>query len=180
MSITTPIDPATEFPKVEKMLYTLAWRTANTYPVSFEEARSEACYAFMRACQDYKSERGQKFSSWAYYWAWTKLKDLVIARSKDPLTFIEIEEDLLGEAPPERAESLDLLEELSEDAREIVEMILETPEELIGVVMTPRRLLHRVKDYMVARKGKSRNQVNLAVDEITIKFRQAWRQVTVA
>jgi len=108
------------------------------------------------------------------------LKDLVIARSKDPLTFIEIEEDLLGEAPPERAESLDLLEELSEDAREIVEMILETPEELIGVVMTPRRLLHRVKDYMVARKGKSRNQVNLAVDEITIKFRQAWRQVTVA
>jgi DNA-directed RNA polymerase specialized sigma subunit len=177
MKTTTPnnIDPSVEFPKVEKMLYNLAWKTAETYPITFEDAKSEAYWAFMKACQDYNPDRGQKFSSWCYFWVWTRLKDVITFRTKDPLTFIEIDEDLLGEAPPTQSESLEVIESLSSEAREIVAMLLESPKELIGQVTTTNRLLNRVKDYMV-RKGIKKDRVEEAVTEITIALRQSWGQ----
>lgn len=169
---TNNIDPEVEFPKVEKMLYALAWKYAKTYPVTFEEARSEVFFAFMRACGDFKPERGMKFSSWCYTWAWQHLKTWVTKRTVDPLEFVEIKEELLGEAPPERSDLLDLASELSGDAQEIVNLLIEIPEEFHGVSMTAKQLMKRVKDYLV-RKGRNRQHVDRAHQEICLCFQRA-------
>lgn len=170
------INPETEFPNVEKMLYNLAWKTANTYPVTFEEARSEAYWAFMNACRDFNptKAKGSKFSSWCYFWVWTHLKTFVTKRSVDPLCFVEMNEDLVGTAPAERSESLDLIEDLSEDAKEIISLLLETPEELIGMSLTTRQLVKGVKNYLVKKKKRNKEKVDKAFEEARIHLQEAW------
>jgi hypothetical protein len=168
------INPQEVFPSVEKMLYRLAWNTANTYPVTFEEARSEAYYAFMRACQDYKPDKGAKFSSWCYFWVWTHLKTFVTKRTVDPLTFLELDDDLTGAAPPIKSECLDLVEELSGDAKEIINLLIETPRELIGLTMTPKQFMKKVKEYLVQKQGRCPQRVDKAHKELSTCFQEAW------
>lgn len=172
------IDPVVEFPKVEKMLYSLAWKFSNQYPLTFEEARSEAYYGFMRACQDYDPARG-KFSTWVYYWAWCRLKDVVMKAAKDPLDFMEINDDILGGAEPPKSMAMECLDDLSSDARELVDLLLETPGELVGLALGPERYLKRVKDYMV-KNGWSRSRIEKAVTEAQMTFRSAWGHPTMA
>jgi len=167
------VNPEEEFPKVEKMLYNLAWKFTNTYPIDFEEAKREAYYAFVRACYDYNPARETKFSSWAYTWVWCHLKTLITKRTTDPLTFIEVKEEIFGEAAPERSPTLDMIDDLSEDAKEIIGLLLETPGELIGSKMTPRQFLYKVKEILV-RGGKPKERVDKAHKEICEKFQAAW------
>jgi hypothetical protein len=130
MNTATPtIDPDIALPQVEKMLYKLAWKTAQSYPVPFEEAKSEAYYAFVRACQDFRPDKGTKFSSWCYFWVWTHLKTFVMRRSGDPLTFVEIDDDLCGEAPLEVSAEISLVKDLPNDARELFSLLCEAPRE---------------------------------------------------
>jgi len=170
------VDPIVEFPKVEKILYKVAWNFSQNYPITFEECKSEAYYAFMKACEDYKPERGQKFSSWAYYWAWCKLKDLVMRRSAEPLDFMEINEELLGAAPPAQIESLELIDDLSADAKEIISLLVESPAELIslGAPMTAKQLMKKVKEYLVEECGKDKKVVEAAHKELQTRFQTAW------
>lgn len=171
MKLTNTIDPEVELPKVEKMLYSLAWKTSNAYPVSFEEAKAEAYFAFMKACEQFDPKRGAKFSSWCYFWTWTHLKTFVTKRTVDPLCFVELDDDLTGEAPPERSEFMESLADLSEDAKEIISLLLETPGEILELgAPTPKRILKRVKDYLVERKGKKWLHVEVAVEEIICKL----------
>jgi len=156
------------------MLYSLAWRCANTYPVPFDEAKSEAYYAFMRACNDFNPSRGAKFSSWCYFWVWTHLKTFVTKRTVDPLTFMDINEELVGAAPPQRSESMEMIEDLSADAKEIISLLIETPAEILGGCPVPaKQLLNKVKKYLVE-QGKDRRAVERAQQEITLRFREAW------
>lgn len=168
-----PIDPEVEFPKVQKMIYGLAWRTSQAYPISYDECLSEAYMAFMRACGDYQPKRGTKFSSWVYFWVWTKLKDLVMKRSKEPLEFVDINEELVGAAPPVQIESLELIDDLSSDAKEIISLLIETPRELLGMAMTPKQLMSKVKGHMI-KKGRNPKQVEKAHKELCNRFQEAW------
>lgn len=167
------VDPIEMFPKVEKMICKFAWQYSETYPVSFEEARSEAYYAFMRACADYRPEEKTKFSSWCYFWIWTHLKTWITKRTVEPITFMEINEEMVGTATPDRAESLELVDDLSEDAKEIISLILETPSEISASVVTVRRLLGEIKRYLV-KKGRSKKRVESAHKEICVRFQSAW------
>lgn len=169
------IDPTVEFPKVEKMLYQLAWKTSEAYSIPFEECKAEAYYGFMKACGLYRPDKGNKFSSWVYFITWAVLKDMVIGRSKDPLTFVELEDDCLGAAAPERAACLEVLDSLSAEARELVEMLLESPKEVWGQVTTPHQLLAKVKDHMIW-WGQSPERVKAAIQEITVALRTYWGQ----
>ena len=159
---------------VEKIVHKLAWDTAQRYPISYEESLSEAHLAFMKAVQSYNPERGTQFSSWCYFTVWTHLKDVVMKRSKERVFFIpEVTEEMAGEAPPTEAPSVQLAKELGEDAKLLVEMLLETPEELIGRPLTPKRLLTEVKKILHS-KGWSWNRINDTVNQITTALRAAW------
>lgn len=168
-----PIDPEVALPQVEKIIFQLAHKFSNMYPIPYDECLSEGYMAFMRACEDYNPKRKMKFSSWVYYWVWCKLKDLVMKRSKEPVCFVEINDDLTVAAPAVKSECLDLVAEMSSDAKEIISLLIETPRELIGVAMTPRQYMSRVKGHLV-RKGRCPKEVDKAHKELTIRFQEAW------
>lgn len=171
MNNTLTVDPDKEFPLLEKMLYSLAWRFSNTYPISFDEAKSEAYYAFVRACYDFKSARRTKFSSWVYYWVWTHLKTLVTKRTVEPIVFVDMDENQEGEAAPDQSLPKDVFEDLTEDAKEIISLLLETPSELLGgEELRPSRLLKRVREHLI-HKGKTQDDLEWAEREITMKLR---------
>jgi len=178
MNRKMPIDPNEVFPQVENMLYSLAWSTAKKYPVTFEEARSEAYFAFMKACTEYSraKSKGGKFSSWCYFKTWTHLKTWITKRTNDRLVFMENNdrEDTMAIAAPATVSShIELVEDLSEDAREMVNMLVETPAELLGLSMSPKRFMKRVKECLV-KKGKTKQQVERAHRELLTTFQTAW------
>lgn len=172
---TMPIDPVAEYPKVEKMLLKLVWKFTEEYPISFEEALSEAYNAFVKACYTYKPERGTKFSSWCYFVVWGNLKTAIMKRTEDPLVFVEINEDLMGAAPPEIAPCLEVVDLLSPNARRLVELILDPPPPIRGKAMAPSRLAKRVRDYMI-RQGISRKAVEEAFKEVQQALRAFWNE----
>jgi hypothetical protein len=175
------IDPSVEFPKVEKMLYNLAWKFARKYPYPneeemFEQCKSEAYFAFMRACEQYQSGRGAKFITWCYKRTWYDLKTFVTNRSKCPLEFVEIHEDLLGGKETITETYMDLIDDIGWDAREIVKLVKETPAEMMdwqwgGRPVTPRDLLQKIKDFLIAKRGMDEREVDLACRELRGCFR---------
>jgi hypothetical protein len=188
--MTNKIDPQIEFPKVEKMLCSLAWKVAQACPVTFEESRSEAYLAFMLACQTYDSRRGSKFSSWCYFKVWTSLRSWITKRTRDPLICTEMNDELTGFAPEQRGEIMDMIGGLSEDAQEIISLLLETPAEILevgrissgprrgqsldlGNKMTPKQLLARVKEYLRS-KGLDKRRIERAQREIELRFWEVW------
>lgn len=170
------VNPEEMFPLVENMIYRLSWNTSQTYPITFEEARSEAYTAFLCCCQDFKPEKGMKFSSACYYWVWTILKDLVMKRSADPHSFIQEEKDLVAIAGGKetlRADSLDLVEDLSGDAQEMIKLLVETPGELLEGVGTPKQLLSKVKNHLI-KQGRERSRIEKAHIEIRTRLQESW------
>lgn len=184
MSKTYQVNPDEELPKVERMLCDLAWRTALAYPVLFEEAKSEAYYAFMRACEQFDRTRGSKFSTWCYFWVWTHLKTFVTRRSVDPLYFTDtLPEEAASEEPSKFRECLEeVINDLSEDAKEIMSLLLETPKELMNrksksrkaPVVTPHQLLRQVKNFLIERRKWDKQEVDTALDQLRRRLRWEW------
>lgn len=162
------------YAEVEKMLYKLAWQTSKTYGIPFEVCRSECDYAFVKALNwRYDPSKGTKFSTCVHTIARWRLKNLVRGRMEEAPT-IEIEEGLLGAAPPTRAESLELIDDLSHDAKEILSLLLETPKEILGQAPIPvHHLVKRVKDYLV-QQGRAKRDVDRAHKELQTRFKEAW------
>lgn len=169
------------------MLYNLAWKFARKYPYPneeqmFEDCKSESYFAFMRACEKYQSDRGAKFITWCYKRVWFDLKTFVTARAKCPLEFVEIHEDLLGGKETLDETYSDLMQHISEDAKEIVALLVESPVELMewkwgGCPKTSRELLRKVKDFLVAKRGRNLIALDAATRELKAHFR--WNTVDI-
>lgn len=169
------VDPDEMFPSVEKMIYDQCWKTAKAYPISFDECKSEAYMAFVKSCYDYNPAKGTKFTTWCYFWVWTKLKDLVMKRSADPIQFHEMNEEMVGEAPPTVSDSLELIPTFSQEAQEIIHYLLESPGEVLGhSTCSGQRFLAKVKAYLITKKGRDKQTVERAHQEIVMKFSAAW------
>ena len=174
MNNEAKVDPEKEFPLVEKMLYSLAWKFSTTYPMPFDEAKSEAYYAFVKSCYDFNASKKMKFSSWVYYWVWCHLKNIVTKRTVEPIVFVDMDENQEGEAPVDRALPKDAFADLTEDAKEIISLLLETPSELLGgKELGPVRLLDRVRSHL-KQKGKTEDELEWAEREITLRLRQGF------
>jgi len=93
---------------------------------------------------------------------------------------IEFKENLRGvlklTAPVVHSPCLEVVEELSEDAREIVQLLVETPAELLNGVTTPHRLLARVRAFLMRQRGYSRTRLRRAQEEVQEAFRELWRR----
>ena len=140
------IDPDTALPQVENMIYSLAWKTAQLYPIRFEETKTEAYWAFMKACRTYNPESKGKFTSWCYFIICCRLKSLVMDRTLDSavLSFVEVlDDETFGEAPEEVSEALELVRDLPEDARTLFGLLCEAPQEILEGF---RLLLHGETD----------------------------------
>ena len=147
------IDPCKAFPEVEGLLCHLARQATANWPSLFQDALSEAHWSFMRAIGQYDPKRGAKLSTWIAFRVSMDLRSwrMRLAREASVLTSIPEDYD-----PPAKGKSdfpFDLIENLSEDAQEILRLILETPGELAEEV-TGRELLQSVKRYLLRQGWK--------------------------
>ena len=177
------IDPETEFPKVEKLLYRLAWKFVAQCPrLEFEDAKSIAFLAFAKACESFDPDRGMKFSSYVHQVVWFRLKSHVMERAADPVmlasdaaigTFNDDDGErenvldmLLNAAgkseSPAPVSVHDLVCDLPHDCRELVRMLCDVPEELLGIQMTPGQFFKRVKTHLVSRREWTHDRVESA------------------
>jgi hypothetical protein len=174
-----PINAQKTFPQVEQMLYSIAWEFCNKYPVSFEDAKSQAYWGFMRAVELWNrrgySEERAKFSTWCNFCTRCNMMNLITERSKSREIPTEINEELLGEAPSLSSPCLEILEGMSSEAREIVHLLLETPSEVLHEVGTPKQLLRSVKAHLVSR-GRCKQRVEAACIELRMGFRAVWSE----
>ncbi len=178
------VNPEKMLPVVADMLYHQAWKFATRYPITFEEAKSEAYLAFVESCYSYNRKRGSKFTTWCYHEVWCKLKDLITARTTDRHVLVDLSaedeldrrnaEDMMGaseDLSQEFFESIeDLLQCLSDDAKRMLEMILDTPKRLLdGKRPTPLQLVTRVRRDMIA-TGTSKDDVDQIQQELQTRF----------
>lgn len=173
----THIDPNAVFPEVEQMLYALAWKFVRKYPqLEFEDVKSQAYWGFLQAVRLWNPCKAAKFSTWCYQVTYYFLQNLVMDNSKDAarLSFVEIDDDLCGAAPEPQAPYRDVLHTLSQDAREIVSLLLDSPKE-IAEELTPKQLFSAVKKHLLA-KGRCQKRLKQAEQEITMQFRSVWNQ----
>ena len=170
------IDPELEFPKVKDMLYSLAWRTHRTYGIDYDECQREVYYAFVKAVKRYNKKRKKKssFSTLCHIIATWRLKNLVRERARGPV-FVEVNEEVAGYAPPQRAESLELVCDLSNDAKEIISLLLDHSWLPTKQAVPVSRLLGYVKEHIIWQRGpKAEKQVETAIKEIRTRLRAAW------
>jgi hypothetical protein len=161
---------------VQKMLYKQAWDAAARYNLPFDECLSECYWGFVRAVNwRFDASKGLKFSSEVFLInAWRfKTKQRRELRDAERFPLVELNEETAGFAVADRAECLEAVEGLSEEAREIVGLLLDTPKELLEDLPTPKQLLKRVKAYL-QRRGHHKRDLLRAQEEITRTFRAVW------
>ena len=186
------VDPEQMLPRVEKMIYSQAWKFAKAYPISFEEAKAEAYWAFMRACYSFDPNRGAIFPTWCFFKIWCGLKDIIMKRTADPHVCMadllvgehfeiarrRLEEDLEGR-PQETDRFMEQVEDttvgVSADAKELLNMVLSAPPELLGGKRpTSKQLMLRAKRFMVS-KGLEADTVETAHLELETCFKESWK-----
>lgn len=166
-------DPDAAFEAVQKMLQSLAWRAKMDPKWPFEDAYSEACLAFMSAYDKYDPDRGMKFSSWVFFKARLHLRKCRKEVVNDPHVYCEITEKLGGVAPGYQKAWIEMLDDLSSDAREIVSLLIETPRDILSIMPVPRepeQLLAKVCEELGFEKGWDTLYQEITVHEIRAKF----------
>lgn len=193
------IDPIVEFPKVEKMLYALAWKFSKAHRLPFEDTRSEAYAGFMKACNNFRPNKGMKFSSWCYFVTWGYLKSWIMKRAADPLCFMEINEELVGAEPDvtsdkvhrllsltekqplqqtlltlfreSPAELWEATEDLSAEAEELFYLFLEAPTDVI-TSRNKAEQLQQAKQHLAQRYGEQKAEHSFR--ELRGRLGEAW------
>jgi len=167
--------------EVQDLAYRLAWDAAAQYNWPFDECLREAYWQFMKAYRYYDPAKGTKFStfySMIYKWQIkSRIKEMGKRHARLPQ--IEFKENLRGvlklKAPADRSPCLDAVGDLSADAREIVQLLVETPEELLKGVLEPHWLFNQVKKYLINHKGYSKERFLEATEEIRAAFHEVWK-----
>ena len=152
----------------------------------------------MKACNNYRPRKGMKFSSWCYLVTWGYLKSHIMRRAKDPLCFVEIDENLLGAAPKEiSTKSLEILERipahslpqsfaallrecpgelweategLSHEADDLLQLFWECPREIISA-SRKKEQVEQARKHLEGKYGSQKAEA--AFQELRIRLREA-------
>jgi DNA-directed RNA polymerase specialized sigma24 family protein len=128
---------------VAKMIHQLAWKfTGNG--VSYEDCLSAAGVGFMRAYKSWTPEKSS-FVTWCYHCVYRAIQTIRVNEaehnSRFPTNFLASDfnndNERVGGAdqdPPDREPSFlaSITTDLSEDARTVIRMVLESPQEIAG------------------------------------------------
>jgi RNA polymerase sigma factor (sigma-70 family) len=128
------VSPAEEtYQDVEKLIYRLCWKFSK-YGNEFEDCVSVANVAFTEAFNSFNPSRGCQFSTWVYHSVVHALQDFNIKEQKyrQRTTFVDQREYDIEDCKRHRLMSI--IEELSDDARIVVQAVIESPQELAAVL----------------------------------------------
>jgi len=166
---------ADDYEQYKKCIYSLVHTWVKKSPFSFDELLSEANLGFLRAVETYDLTKAG-FPTHLYITVNGRLSHFVC---KKKVVEDELDEWLPGKGDnPEQALVFkELVHNLSTEAREVVEVVLNTPREMIELVrdMTSGRQgkMHLYRSNVTKfyrKRGWSYNKINAAYQEIKNTF----------
>ena len=159
---------------VEKLIFHTVHRFVKAYGGDFDEYRSDANLAYMDAYQTYHRSKGT-FEAWVRFKVWKRLLEVLRTKIGRNNRLPRVEADL--EAMPVHAEPnpfwlSDFLAELSDDARAVVELILDSPQSIEQSIRkrggdTPHNIKAAVKEFL--------KDVGWAAGQVTDSFLEIGR-----
>jgi len=177
------MNPVEDTPSVERryeeskgLIYHTAYKFWLLYGGELDEYSSVGHLAFMKTINSYNSEK-TKFSTWLRTTMWQMLNDFKDSeRGRDdepwsPRRKGYRDSDKVMEINPKPL--LDLLDELDDDAHEIVKLVLETPKELQSLIESEGNTMKAVKPALMVHmkdKGWSGARTGKAFKEIRSKL----------
>lgn len=148
---TAPLDLDTAWQNSQALIHSMIRKTLTRYGGDYDDMLSEAHLAFVEAWRGFNSLQDTKFSTWLYHKLRGRLLEHIRVRSR---RWKRTESDVpygSGEGEAEVAMSLvplaDVVDELSEDGRLLVQLIIETPIAL-QIETNPRRMLKSLSEFM--------------------------------
>lgn len=133
-------------PKVQKFLWSKAHRTAKWFGREPAEAFAEASALFVEACQKWDPERGP-VENWVNFFVSRELIEIqrcsarrnrIAPRETEPVDF-----DAVPTEDPLPFIREEVTSKLDEDAKLVVNLVLETPKEMLKMLRTRRKHLTR-------------------------------------
>lgn len=163
---------------VQNLIYKQAWKASERYKLPFDECLSECYWDFVRATNwKFKPERGVKFSTYLQFLIQIHFRTLLRKRIERDKRFpmSQLNEATAGSVPAQHSPALEAVEGMSTEAREIVNLLVDTPRELLDVwdPVSPKELLRRVKEHLHC-KGHSKPKLDQAHKELETKLRILW------
>ena len=154
------------YSELKNLIYSTVWNVVKQYGGDFDELMSDANIAFLEAYANF--DGSSSFSSWVRQSVWFKCVDSIRDRLTEQQRYKRLQDDTKNGVPIQRTahdEQVDgipdtfstwslngLLEDLTEDARIVVQLTLETPVELEAVVQAkggqPRNLRSSLRSYL--------------------------------
>ncbi|KKK53445.1 hypothetical protein LCGC14_3094720 [marine sediment metagenome] len=136
--IAIAFDPVEEtYHDVKKMLYKLAWNATKRWGGDFEEYLSAANEGFMVAYNTYEKGKGAAFSTWVWWVVRGKIQAMVSPKKIDQMTVNAgeaIDLDIYSSRPVFDLPAF--LSDLSQDTRQVVGLIVNSPVELLDICST--------------------------------------------
>ena len=127
----------TAYEDVEKLVYGMIHNHIATHGGDFEELRQEAGLWFMHALGRHNTDKGRSFSSWVGHITRVQLLEVLRQRARKHLPTADLDPDLIAQHD-NRGRLAELLMDLSEDARTIAGLLLETPADLRLMLLEQR------------------------------------------
>lgn len=167
------------FYKYEKMGYKVAKRFSDRFGVPYQPLADESLFILVRYVAeewdfDFKNHKGSE-STWMYQVFYWQLMNVILGKSKDFKTnknevpFSTLAPDGRIKEPPAREDWLGkLFAEISEEARALVNTVIDAPAE-IADVMVPRtcgRAREAVRQYLIDEKDWSNHRLDKAWAEV--------------
>ena len=128
---------------VEKMLDQLSWKAARRFNGDFDDYRSVANEAFLTAYEKFDPVRGIKFSTFLHWCVSNAIWGQVASDRKRNERFCSTGDLDRNTAEDELGRVGRMMTDLSDDARTVVELVTQTPGELVQIVRSRKPLESR-------------------------------------
>jgi len=122
-----------------------AWEFSRKYGMDFEELYSICNYAFVSACLTYNGEKS-KFTTWLRRLMWHDMCNHVrgemrLSRAKN--------DNYSGTQQKPNYDIIDLIDELDDDIKNIVQLISDAPKELLELsVLEPKKSKKHLREHL--------------------------------
>jgi len=133
-------DALTEtFKDMEKLICKIAWRFANAYNADLEEVQAEASLIFLNAMKTYDEEKGRLSTYLTLRITWGLIGYFEKQKKQTAVYSVASFEDI--EDLTSNLSVIDILDEVGEDAKTLIDLVLETPVDFMNAIRPNRKNL---------------------------------------
>lgn len=161
-----PVDET--FEQVRLLVYRVTHKFASRYNLPFDELLSVSHYAFVKAYHRFKPRRGAQLSSWVYSRVTTNLQDYIETEFKHG-NHDELREELCGMEDHDSFR-VELLSRLHPDARVVVRLVLDAPDDFATLLrwkrVRTRREVRRALREQLELLGWDDDRIAIAFDDV--------------